>query len=79
MLYITTIHGKEFEWHVGETVPEIAVASIAELQADLHELEHIQKLFDIEEAKGTHFTIPMPNKRVCRWYGDLARTIYLNL
>jgi hypothetical protein len=64
------------QWHVGEKVPDVPVERIVELQADGDELEYIENIFS------THgkCSIPIPYaKRVVRWYGDIARTIYLNL
>ena len=66
---------------------------ISFLQADGHELEHIRKLYtnkltvfappgESDGPQSVDFdcpTLPIPTKKVCRWYGDLARTIYLNL
>jgi len=84
MLCIFTTDGHEIEWHVGEPAPEMwgasgkldsALQRISYVQADGHELSHILSRFTC----GGRPTIPMPDCRVCRWYGDLARTIYLNL
>jgi hypothetical protein len=92
MLYITTSHKKEFTWHIGNKVPGISPDLVVEIQADGHELEHIQKLFTNkltihappgeEGPQSIDFdypSLPMPNKRVCRWWGDFARTIFINL
>lgn len=83
MLVIFTTDGLEIEWHTEEKIPEMYKGSrysglerISYIQADGHELLHIQDAFRDKEWA---YTIPMPNRRVCRWYGDLARTIYLNL
>jgi len=85
MLTITTIEGQEIEWHIGEKVPDMwgfagrehdALQRISSITADGDELGHIREIF---HSRGTHFTVPMPNKPVSRWYGDIARTIYLNL
>ncbi len=60
---------EEATWHVGEKVPKIRVADIVQIQADGDEANHIRV-----KAPGlcidSHFQ---------RYYGDLARTIYLNL
>lgn len=45
------------------------------IQADEHELEAILRTFNVNGKP----TIPVPNHRVCLWYGDIARTIHLNL
>lgn len=64
---------------------------ISFLQADGHELEHITKVFTTQQTvhappgeepasiKMDVPSLPMPSKSVCRWSGDLAKTIYLNL
>jgi len=64
---------------------------ISFIQADGHELEHIVKLFTSklkvfppagEGPTSVDFefpSIPIPNKPVCRWYGSIAKTIFLNL
>ena len=97
MLYIVRQLGEaglsqEITWHVGDKVPKVSTSSVVEIQADGHELEHIQKIFTnkltVHAPPGeegpqsidfSYPSIPMPNKRVCRWYGDFARTIYANL
>ena len=93
MLVIFTTDGHEVEWHIGEAVPEIWGANKnRDKGLHGHELEHIQKLFTSkltvfappgeEGPQSVDFnfpSLPMPNKQVCRWYGDLARTVYLNL
>ena len=67
-------------WHVGtpfqnELAKFTSAKSVLELQADGDELEHIKRLFSL----GGTYSIPMPQKRVVRWYGDIARTIIGNL
>ncbi len=70
MLYIVT-HNNERTWHVGRPLPKITdVSTLTEIQADGNELRHIKENFD---------NLIMPSSEVCVWYGDLARTIYLNL
>lgn len=72
MLYIISNHGEgEFSWHVGSPIPNVPVEKVTEVQADGDELEYLRSLF------GT--SIAMPNTGVANWYGDWARTIYLNL
>ena len=56
------------EWKVGDEVPEIEAFKVQEIEADGNEARHI------EEMMGA--TINRPNPR---YFGDLARTIYLNL
>ena len=68
-----------------------AMERIYMLQADGDELAHIQRVFTNkvtifappgEEPASITFdipTLPMSNKPVVRWYGDLAKTIFLNL
>ena len=53
------------------------LAKVYMIQADGDELEHIKKMFSGNEWHG--YTIPLPDKRVVRWVGDLARTILVNL
>lgn len=45
------------------------------IQADGHELELIQNTFRINGR----YTIPMTNKKIVKWHGDIARTIIANL
>ena len=45
------------------------------IQVDGHELKAIQNLF---QNNGS-YSIPMPNTPVVTWYGDIAKTIHLNL
>lgn len=66
----------EHEWHIGEQVPDVPVEKISEIQADGDELAYIKDLF----SSGTHSSILIPyGKKVARWDGCIARTIYLNL
>lgn len=64
------------EWQIGDRQPEIPAQTIIEIGADGEELLYIKDLF--REPHGGH-SIPMPHKNVCRWDGDFARTIWLNL
>jgi len=70
MLYIITKDSGSFTWHVGEKVPKIAPQSVTGIQADGDELGLIRRMFE---------NIPFYRGPVALWYGDLARTIYLNL
>lgn len=72
MLFISTRSKPEgYEWNVGRPVPSVRVGEVVEIQADGDELSHIDSTFS--------GTLPVPKKSVAHWYGDLARTIYLNL
>jgi len=66
-----------------------AMERIYMLQADGDELAHVQKTFTsrviMHSPDGTEQinvdvpSLPIANKPVVRWYGDLAKTIFLNL
>lgn len=91
MLYIVTTDGHEIEWHVGEPVPKMwglvpygtdrDLQRISYIQADGDELAHIREMFTSGFGSDgcPRYNIPMPAKQMCHWYGDLAKTIYLNL
>lgn len=49
---------------------------VESIQADGHELEAIRKMFTGPLGIST---IPFPDMRVCRWWGDIARTIHANM
>ena len=75
MLAIMLVGGTDIGWHVGEKLPlEVTdpdeVARVQMIQADEHELQHIATMFPQFVPNG---------KRVARFYGDVARTIYANL
>lgn len=58
------------------------LAKVYMLQADGHELEHIKRQFSNPSTDGPgrkDLTIPITGAAVMRWYGDIARTILLNL
>ena len=59
---------KTVEWHVGEEVLCIPTHQVNEIQADGDEAKYIEELMGA-----------CVNRRVQFYYGDLARTIYLNL
>lgn len=59
---------KEAIWHVGEELPNIAANRVIELQVDGDEKEHIENLMG-----------QLVDKPVARYYGDIARTIWINL
>jgi hypothetical protein len=84
MLSITFQSGTVRNWHVGEPicVEYDEVRAIAEIQADGHELEYIENQYSGQVAAMTTkvYSIPRPNnKRVIRWFGDIAQTIVGNL
>lgn len=64
-------------WYVGDTKPDIYTCNNIEIiQADGHELNHIQNQY----ANTGAYNIPMPsNTQVIAWYGDIAKTIIRNL
>lgn len=67
-------------FHVGDKIKneedEICrLFDVKWIQADGHELEAIRDMFSYAHGH----TIPMPHGQVGRWYGDIARTIHLNL
>ena len=59
------------------------LARVYMVQADCGELEHIQNQYasvDGNSGQFFQYSIPIPTpNRVVRWYGDIARTILLNL
>lgn len=80
MLYIVFDSGRERTWHVGEPLPitDAEVFAVKMIQADGDELKHIQDLFHSTTSSGSK-TIPMPyDRRVAKWYGDIAKTIIGN-
>jgi hypothetical protein len=76
--------GRECVYHIGDRIRpehhvrelEIITPTILWIQADGHELEAIQRLFILS---GGQYSIPMPKTSVARWYGDIARTIHINM
>lgn len=79
MLYVIFNDNREVTWHVGykEDLARIkqAAPEVREIQADGDELERILRNFTIGERS----TIPRTSALVQSWYGDLAKTIILNL
>lgn len=59
---------REEEWHVGEPVPDIAPHRVVEIQVDGDEKTHVDKIM----GGGI-------DKEPARYYGDFARTVWLNL
>jgi len=72
MLYIIGKDtGKTWTWHVGEKINAlINIHQIDQLQADCDELVYIQKMFPAFTPR---------YRQVAHFYGDIARTILLNL
>lgn len=72
MLYIKLTTGTKYTWQVGEPKPiqYDDVNDVQEIQADGHELIHIENMFHIS---------PIPKGRVIRVFGDLAKIIIGNL
>lgn len=70
----------ELERHVpfhNGSLPKLDNEEIDFIQADGNELEDIIASFTIGTEQ---ITIPLPaNKRVVRWYGEMARFIYQNI
>ena len=65
--FITTHRVGVFEWHSGESRPDIDLSAIIEIHADGDELEFIKNNFA---------NLPMANHvRVVRWTGEHARFI----
>jgi hypothetical protein len=60
---------REFGWHTGKRLPIYHgdIQDVTEIQADGDELRVVLELF------GT--SIPRTNKKVQRWFGDIAKTI----
>ena len=58
----------EYTWHIGEELPNIQAHTVFGIEADGDEADHIEEMLD----GGI-------NRQVARYYGDFARTIYLNL
>jgi len=79
--YITYIHGekcddtRDLKWYVGQdhNLRAINASDVVAMQADGDELEHIRSMFPGLTCvyTGRH--------SVVYWYGDIARTIALNL
>lgn len=85
MYYVEYEDGRQNTLHVGDggnrKDPLIdnlreAIDQIKMIQADGHELEAIQRKFTGPLGIST---IPMPDNRVCQWWGDIARTIHANM
>ena len=71
-------------WHIGQTLPPIKIDSVVSLQADGDELEHIVDQYQCGGQRANTatycYSIPMPmDKPVVTWYGDIAKTIIVNL
>jgi hypothetical protein len=87
MLYIIEeVLGEEVKttWKVGEDRPNIKPSSVTMISADGKELNHIISLFTVKglihPKTSDVVTIPVTQDRFrMSWYGDLARTIFVNL
>ena len=76
MLYVVTKKRPEgYGWHVGQKMPTVNVEEVTEIQADGSELAFIIDRFSHRQQ----VTIPVAKTSMVSWYGDIARTIYLNL
>lgn len=75
MLSILLEDGNYRDWHVGYPNPVAyhEVREVLEVQADGDELEHIETMFQ----RGKE--LPIPRRRVVRWFGDHAKLIVGNL
>jgi len=70
-LYIVENNTTERIWHIGESFPYINIDNLNFIQADGDELDFITTKFG--------HSIPTPDNRVVRWYGDIAKTIIFSL
>ena len=71
MLYIVCLGHPEVKWHVGEQF---------HIDNEEVEVDYIHAYGDEVEYIRNHFTnIPMSDKPVQRWYGDIAKTIAYGL
>lgn len=73
-LYVIYEDDTEIEWHMGKVIPS-GFQNVKMVQADGHELDYIQKQYSMNN----NYSIPMPNQRVVRWCGDIAKTIIANM
>lgn len=78
----------EFIWYVGQVIPitneddgEFDLYDIISIQANEKELEYIKELFTNYTYSNIQkmYSIPIPNKTIVTWYGDIAKTIIDNL
>lgn len=71
MMTIKINNGMVATWHVGEQckIGYDLVEDVTEVQLDGHELEYVQRIWQDK----------LPNKRVVRLFGDMARNIVGNL
>jgi hypothetical protein len=69
MLKIFLIDGSDYWWKVGEPTPNVLLKEVEIIEAEGKELKHICDVMgDVEFGRST-----------MRFYGDIARTILLNL
>jgi len=59
---------RELEWKVGDNLPDIAPHRIIEITADGEEKTHIETIMGMETNRDS----------IC-FYGDVARTVWVNL
>jgi hypothetical protein len=72
MLHIVLSSAKLITAHVGSPISDFEPSEVLVVQADGHELEKIEELFTTDNGQKT---IPIPDRRVVSWYGDMAKTI----
>lgn len=72
--------GTEKEYHIQDVFDQDRelrnISQIEWIQADGHELDAIQQKYLYGNGG---YSIPMPRGQVSRWYGDIARSIHINL
>lgn len=79
----TDVQGKQnfidrhIPFHTG-AMPTLVNEEIDYIQADEDELLAIAENFTIGSVD-PQLTIPMSNRRVVRWYGEMAKFIYYNI
>lgn len=66
--YEMTTEERTYHWQVGQDLPNISVHQVFGIQADDEEADFIEEMM----GGGINRVTP-------RYYGDLARTIFLNL
>ncbi|MFA6309594.1 MAG: hypothetical protein WC677_07675 [Clostridia bacterium] len=70
------------EFHVGGDDVAVAIRRLAPrvnlIQADGYELNHIRRRFTVLTDSVGVVTIPIPDRAVAVWFGDIAKTIVAN-
>lgn len=85
MLAIKYKDGATSTWYVndkGINPNRQTLEDIIYIQADGHELEHIKIIFTVTSNMygfNRLLTIPFTDNVIMTWYGDLAKTILVNL